>query len=114
MAKLFYDHLLVIEEVVAVLDKHTITKDEKEKFVALIDETLHHHILDEILTHLPHAHHEEFLQKLVSHPYDPGIMKYLKEKTAVDIEIVIVKRANAVKKTLIKEINAALATQSRS
>ncbi|KKU95176.1 MAG: hypothetical protein UY27_C0025G0008 [Candidatus Gottesmanbacteria bacterium GW2011_GWA1_48_13] len=53
MAQLFYDHLIVIEEITAVLDEHTLTKEERAELLRLIDQTLHHEILDTIFTHLP-------------------------------------------------------------
>ncbi len=104
MAKLFYDHLIIIEEIVAVLDTHNLSPKDKQTFLELIDKTMHHHILDAILTHLPEEHHETFLKKLHGAPHDPNIMSFLKEHSSVDIEKEILKQANTVKKTLLKEI----------
>lgn len=104
MSKLFYDHLIIIEEIIFVLDKHRLSNEERSKFLRLIDETINHHVLDEILTHLPKADHQEFIEKFSSYPHDIGLMNYLKGKTAVDIEKKIMHRASKVKKDLIKEI----------
>ena len=53
MSKLFYDHLIVIEEVVAVLDEHKVKDTDKAKILALVDSTLQHEILDAIFSYLP-------------------------------------------------------------
>ena len=105
MAKLFYDHLIIIEEVIILLDQKKTDVKEKEKLLAIIDDTLNHRILNIILTHLRKHHHEEFLKKIAHHPYDSGIMLFLKEKTTVDIEKEIMKTANNVKRSVIKEIH---------
>ena len=47
------------EEIIAQLDG--LNSEELAELVKIIDETLRHHILDLILTHLPHERHEEFL-----------------------------------------------------
>ena len=104
MSKLFYDHLIIIEELIIILDRHGVSNAERKKLLSLIDETMNHHILDEILTHLPKEHHTEFLGKLVKHPNDIGLIPYLKGKTPVDIEKNILLRANKVKKELKKHI----------
>jgi hypothetical protein len=104
MSKLFYDHLIVIEEVTSVLDEHELTDDEKHEFIELIDETLHHHILDTVLTHLPEEHHEVFLDKLVKHPHHPDLLHFLKERTQVDIEHEIQKTGEKVKRMIMKDL----------
>lgn len=107
MAKLFYDHLIVIEEITAVLDTHEMTKEEREELLATIDETLHHHVLDVILTHLPREHHETFLEKLTVQPHHPELLAFIQEKTAVDIEREIKKTADKIKKKILKDIEEA-------
>ncbi|MBI4130245.1 hypothetical protein HY468_02940 [Candidatus Roizmanbacteria bacterium] len=104
MAKLFYDHLIVIEEITAVLDAHEMTKEEREQLLATIDETLYHHVLDVILTHLPREHHETFLEKLSEYPHHPKLLEFIKEKTIVDIEKEIIKTADKIKKKILKDI----------
>lgn len=107
MTKVFYDHLIIIEEIIAVFDLRGIRGDEREEFLQLIDQTMHHEILGTILTHLPREHHEEFLIRFHAAPHDASLMTYLNERVSVDIEKEILKAANNVKKTLIKEIEAA-------
>ena len=107
MTKVFYDHLLIIEEVIAVFELHAIKGNERKELLQVIDKTMHHEILDTILTHLPRRHHEEFLLRFHSSPHDMSLMTYLNERAGIDVEKEILKAANSIKKTLIKEIEAA-------
>lgn len=104
MSKLFYDHLIVIEEIVAVLDEHKLSSKDKTAILELMDTTLQHEILDAILTYLPREKHEEFLEKFHAIPHDAGLMQYLKDNSAVNIELAILDRANKTKKKLFKEV----------
>lgn len=105
--KLFYDHLVLKEEVIVELDKHKLSIEEREELVLLIDENLHHHVLDTILTHLPAEKHQDFLKKFHSAPHDKKLLEYLKIETQVDIEEKIRSRSKKVKGELLSEINRA-------
>ena len=104
MAQLFYDHLIVIEEVIAVLNEHNLTKEERAELLRLIDQTLHHEILDTIFTHLPKEHHETFLTRFHIAPHDAKLLEFLQEATSVDIEGEIFKTANRVKRHALSTI----------
>ncbi|MEK7118978.1 MAG: hypothetical protein AAB457_01430 [Patescibacteria group bacterium] len=104
MAKIFYDHLIIIEEVIAVLDEHTIPINKRAEFLKLIDQTLHHEILDVILTHLPKEKHEMFLTQFHRAPHHPSLMSLLKEHVEVDIEKAILRRASTTKKKILASI----------
>lgn len=104
MAQLFYDHLIVIEEVTAVLDEHGLTKEERAELLNLIDQTLHHEILDTIFTHLPKDKHETFLTRFHACPHDVKLLVFLQEETRIDIEKEILKTANRVKRHALSSI----------
>jgi hypothetical protein len=106
MAKIFYDHLTVTEEIVTELDKYKITSVEKTEIVELIDENVHHSVLNVILKNLPKEKHEEFLLAFHHRPHDPDLLEYLK-KEIKDIEKIITDEANKVKKELLAEIKNA-------
>ncbi len=101
---IFYDHLIIIEEVIAVLDEQGLSRKERTEILNLIDETLHHHILDEILNLLPKTHHAEFLIMFHKRPDDPTLLTFLREHTQTDIDKAIMKRAGETKKDLIEVI----------
>ncbi len=101
MGKIFYDHLIVIEEITAVLDSRGLTVKERQEILSLTDQTLHHHVLNVILTHLPREHHKSFLTRFHQAPHDETLLTFLKEKVTVDIEKEIVNEAQKVKKEII-------------
>ncbi len=104
MNQLFYDHLIVIEEIVAVLDDHTVSTKDKTKILELMDATLQHEILDVIFTYLPREYHEEFLEKFRAAPGDTALMQYLKDNSPVNIELAILDRANKTKRKFLAQV----------
>lgn len=107
MSKIFYDHLVVRDEIIVELDKYKISVEEREELVQLVDQNLHHHVLDTILTHLPREKHHDFLEKFHKNPSDEFLLIYLRENTTIDIEEEIKKRSGKVKKELVSEIKRA-------
>lgn len=88
MSKLFYDHLLVLEEVEIHIKNMDASKEEKEELWNLVDGVVRTRVMDVILTKLPKEHHEDFLEKLSLFPHDERLMEYLKEKVeGIDKEI---------------------------
>ncbi|MBI2405554.1 hypothetical protein HYV21_00665 [Candidatus Microgenomates bacterium] len=87
MSKLFYDHLIIFEEVEEAIRNEELEPEEREELHQLIDEMLHHRVLGCILDHLPREHHEEFLERFHETPYDEGLIVYLQEKTLKDLDI---------------------------
>lgn len=112
MSKLFYDHLIVIEEVTLVFDEEGLTKQEQKELLQFIDETIEHEILNLILTHLPKENHDVFFAKLARAPYDPAILAFLQEHMTIDIQDAILTQANAVKRAVVREIKKAKKPQS--
>lgn len=106
MAKIFYDHLTVTDEVIIELDKNKFDLVERQEIVELIDENIHHNILNVILKNLPKEKHEEFLLAFHHKPDDPNLLDYLK-KEVKDIEKIISDAAKEVKKELLAEIKNA-------
>jgi hypothetical protein len=104
MSKLFYDHLIVIEEITAVLDAHKLEPEERAKILELMDATLQNEILDVIFTYLPREKHEEFLEKFHAAPHDRRLMQYLKDNSPINIELAILDRANKTKRKLLAEV----------
>ncbi len=104
MGKIFYDHLIVREEIIRELEGYEMQAVERDELIQLVDETLHHHTLDVILTHLPKEKHREFLEKFHKAPHDQALLDYLKTETGIDIEGEIKKRAADTKKELLEEI----------
>lgn len=103
MTKIFYDHLVLREEISAELDGYELTVDEREEIERLADETLHHEVLNVILEKLPESKHKKFLTHFHKNPSDPELLVELK-KDIGDIEEEIQKIAAQVKKEILAEI----------
>jgi len=97
MATLFYDHLIVIEEVTTVIGND-------KKLLALVDQMLQHEILDAIFTYLPKKHHKEFLTMFHTSPNDKRLLEYLNSHSSVNMELAILDRANKTKRKILKEV----------
>ena len=89
MSKLFFDHLVVLEEVEAEIKNVAETKEERDELWDLVDGMVHHRVLDTILDNLHHSHHEEFLDKFHKAPHDESLIDYLNEKIGKNIEEII-------------------------
>lgn len=101
MSSIFYDHLIIIEEVVIVFDRYNISKKDQKKLISLMDQTLHTNILEVILTHLPKKQHEDFLNMFIQNPNDPRLFDIIKKQGNKNIVKKILNRANKVKKDMI-------------
>jgi len=95
--KLFYDHLIIIEEIEAAAGTD-------KKMLDLADQILQHEILDVIFSYLPREHHDEFLKMFHAAPYDRKLLEYLKAHTAINIELAILDRANKTKRKILAEV----------
>ena len=104
MTKIFYDHLIIREEITAQLDLHKVDPEEREELLQLVDETLHHTTLNVILNHLPKEHHPEFMSKFHSAPHDESLLDYLQQKITADIQSEIKIQAAKIKKEILQEI----------
>lgn len=104
MSKIFYDHLIILEEIHLHIKKMTNSLEEKQELWNLIDEIIHHRVLEVILDKLPSKYHEEFLEKLHQTPYDDRHIDYLNEKVEEDIENVIINEISVLENEILKEI----------
>ena len=86
MSKIFYDRLIVLEEIEAEVKKIAKTREEKEELWQEVDELVHHRVLGCILDKLPEKNHQEFLEKFHKAPYDEGLIPFLAERIGQDIE----------------------------
>ena len=80
MSKIFYDQIIVLEEVEKEINSTTQTHEERQDLWQIVDEIVHHKVMDCILDKLPGEHHEEFLDKFQSAPHNHSHFDYLKEK----------------------------------
>jgi hypothetical protein len=106
MSKIFYDHLVVFEEIDVELDKLSLEKEEREEIEDLIEDIIHHRVIDKILRCLPTQHHKEFLDKFHTRPYDARLIEYIDQKISDSIEKHIKEEVEKVKKEILADIRS--------
>lgn len=87
MSKLFFDHLLQLDDFDREIKKVAKTQEEREELWLLVDEIIHHKALGCILDRLPRENHEEFLEMFHKAPHDEEyLFGYLRAKIGKNIE----------------------------
>jgi len=104
MSRLFYDDLIILEE----LDHHVRhaakSSEEKEELWSIIDEIIHHRVMGCILDRLSEEDHYEFLDKFHKTPHDEELYNYINMRIDEDIEDAIRNEIADIKEELINEI----------
>jgi len=104
MSTLFFDHLVIKEELDFELNSYQLTSEEREELLEIIDEILIHQILNLVLNFLPKDTHEEFTALLHQSPHDESLLEYLKNHANPEIESEIKKHASKIKSEILSEI----------
>lgn len=104
--KYFYSHLIEIESVVTELDKLDLSAEQKAHLADLVDSSLHHTILDAVLSKLTPSDKKVFLNHLKEDDH-AKIWQFLNGK--VDkIEEKIKQIADDLKSQLQKDLKEAI------
>lgn len=102
MKKHFFSHLVDIESLHPALSELDMTEHEREEVERLIDETVHHTVLDAVLSELSEEDKKIFLSHLDSDNHDL-IWNFVNGKVD-NIEEKIRKAAEDIKKELHTDI----------
>jgi hypothetical protein len=103
--KNFYTHIVQTESIILELEKLDLSEEEKLELAGLVDTSLHHTILDAILSELTEEDKKIFLQNLEKEDHDE-VWKHLNDK--VDgIEEKIKKAADALKEEMHEDLKEA-------
>ncbi len=104
MSKLFFDHILELDELESSLRDIVETEGERHELWHIIDDIIHHEVLGCIFDHLPYDYHDEFLEKFHESPYDEGLLVFVDEKIDGDITSLINERINSIAQEILQEI----------
>jgi len=107
MSQLFFDHLILVDEVATQLDEFDLDPEDRTELLSLIDQTLHHHTLNVIFNLLPAEKHADFVNMYKAGPADKKLLAYLKKEIKADVEVEIRKQAERVKREILTEIRQA-------
>lgn len=80
MKKHFYTHLIEIDSVYTELDTLPLHKHEKDELIEIVHSTIHHVVIDTILSELTEEDKKTFLNHIHAENHD-AIWKLLNEKT---------------------------------
>lgn len=89
MSKLFYDDYIELEEIEVQIKNISTSPEEREELWNLIDELVHHRVLENILDNLPRDYHEDFLERFNKSPHSQDLLGYLNERIEGGIEEII-------------------------
>lgn len=103
--KYFYSYLIQIESLVIELDKMSLSDEEKMHLSNLLDSSLHHTILDAVLSELSEEDKRIFLNHLEKDDHTK-IWQFLKKRVD-NIEDKIKKAADSLMEELHKDIKKA-------
>lgn len=106
--KQFYSHIIEIESISLELDKLDLSDDQKMHLAKIVDSSLHHVVLDAILSELSDSDKRVFLQHVNDNNHDK-IWKFLNQKVD-NIEEKIKKAADDLKTELRSDLKKAKKT----
>lgn len=89
MSKLFYDHLIALEDVEEEIKNVAETEEERHELWHIVDEIIHHRMLEFFLDHLEEHYHDEFLHNFHEAPHDELHLHFLNENIEGEIEEMI-------------------------
>lgn len=105
MKRQFYHQLIELETIHVSLGELDLSPEEKEELLGLVDDHIHHTVLDTMLSELTEDDKKLFLSYVTQERHD-DTWKLLKEKVA-NSEKKIVKAVKSLKRELHEDINKA-------
>lgn len=105
MKKHFYHHIVETDSLITELNELDLVEEERKELATLIHSSLHHAVLDAILSELSEEDKRRFLKHLVSDDHEK-LWMLLNEKIE-GVEEKIKKAAHALKEQLSKDIKEA-------
>ncbi len=108
MSKLFFDHLIVLDQVEIEIKKAAKTKDEQEELWQMVDEIVGHKAIETILDNLPKDNHREFLELFHKAPHDEDLLiGYLKTTIGENVEELLKQELGNLAFEILKDIKPA-------
>ncbi|OGK29722.1 hypothetical protein A3B02_02045 [Candidatus Roizmanbacteria bacterium RIFCSPLOWO2_01_FULL_42_14] len=102
MKKHFYSHIVRLEDVHQELTLLDISDEEKKHLLLVFESTMHHIVVDVVLTHLPDEHKKPFIHHVSKENHD-GAWSIIKEHIQ-EPEQKIREAVEALKQELLADI----------
>lgn len=100
--KHFYNHLVEFESLIVEINKLEMSEEERAHLISIVDSSLHHTVLDAVLSELSDEDKKKFLEHLSIDDHDK-VWRHLNEKVD-NIEEKIKNAAHSLKQELHKDI----------
>lgn len=78
--KIWYQKIITIEPILAELNEMDLSEEERAHLSELLDSSLHHAILDEILSNLKEEDKKLFLKMMQEDPENEKLVEFLNNK----------------------------------
>ena len=104
MSKLFYDHLIFLSDLEIEIKSIAETEEERHELWQIVDEIIHHRILEFFLDKLAEEHHDGFLEKYSEAPHDESHLQFLNERIEGEIEELIREEVDNLASEILREI----------
>ena len=104
MSKVFYDHLIILEEVESEIKAQAESEDERHELWQIVDEIIHHRLLHLFLDKLPEMHHDEFLHRFHKSPHDENLLGFLNERIEEKVEDLVKEEMELLTSEILREI----------
>jgi hypothetical protein len=104
MSRVFYDHLLELENLSSHINEICETEEERVELWHIIDEIIHHRVLGCVLDHLSIEHHEPFVERFKNEPHNEELIVFINGKIEHDIEEKIMENVKILQEELLREL----------
>jgi predicted dinucleotide-utilizing enzyme len=111
MKKNFYSHIVEIDSVYTVLDVMDMTVEERQELIVIVDATVHHVVMNAVLSQLSESDKKLFLTHLAAENHDE-IWSLLNEKVK-DVEKKIRREVDKLKKELHEDMKKSLKKKAK-
>lgn len=114
MSKIFFDHLIHLDEIKYHIDMIFKDPDEKVDIWNLIDVYINHRVVSLILSNLDEEYHEEFTVIFLDQPFNIGLVNYFDSKSLVPLNVLLDNNRNLILDELKKILEIESKTVSKT
>jgi len=104
MSSVFYDQLIILPSLEEEVKFVAETEEEKHELWQIVDEIIHHNMLEFILDALEEEYHHEFLERFHEAPDDEMHFVYLEERIKGNIKDLIKKEIERIEADILRSI----------
>jgi hypothetical protein len=106
MSKLFFDNIIVFEEVESAIKNAASSTEELNELRGLVDGIINHKVVEKVLDKLPKEHHEGFLTLFHKCPHDEvAVFEYINEKSGRDVREELENDLKSISSDILHELS---------